>query len=35
MKNILFVMGGLAIGGVETYVVRLAKYLKLSGIPLR
>jgi 1,2-diacylglycerol 3-alpha-glucosyltransferase len=31
MKNILFVMGGLAIGGVETYVVRLAKYLSLSG----
>ncbi|AVE07859.1 glycosyltransferase family 4 protein [Pseudomonas sp. R11F] len=31
MKNILFVMGGLAIGGVETYVVRLAKYLSLAG----
>lgn len=31
MKSILFVMGGLAIGGVETYVVRLAKYLKLAG----
>ena len=31
MKSILFVMGGLAMGGVETYVVRLAKYLKLSG----
>ncbi|MGR3887568.1 glycosyltransferase family 4 protein [Pseudomonas sp. 1152_12] len=31
MKNILFVMGGLAIGGVETYVVRLAKYLSQAG----
>ncbi|UXZ24473.1 glycosyltransferase [Pseudomonas sp. YeP6b] len=31
MKNILFVLGGLAIGGVETYVVRLAKYLSQAG----
>ncbi|NVZ68391.1 glycosyltransferase family 4 protein [Pseudomonas costantinii] len=31
MKNILFVLGGLAIGGVETYVVRLAKYLSMAG----
>ncbi|QHD06013.1 glycosyltransferase family 4 protein [Pseudomonas sp. R76] len=31
MKNILFVVGGLAIGGVETYVVRLAKYLSQAG----
>ncbi|KAF2406135.1 Glycosyl transferases group 1 [Pseudomonas antarctica] len=31
MKSILFVMGGLAIGGVETYVVRLSKYLSQAG----
>ncbi|WP_242169006.1 MULTISPECIES: glycosyltransferase [unclassified Pseudomonas] len=31
MKNILFVLGGLAMGGVETYVVRLAKYLSQAG----
>ncbi|QXH69013.1 MULTISPECIES: glycosyltransferase family 4 protein [Pseudomonas] len=31
MKNILLVLGGLAIGGVETYVVRLSKYLSQSG----
>ncbi|MDY7565984.1 glycosyltransferase family 4 protein [Pseudomonas sp. RTC3] len=31
MKNILFVLGGLSIGGVETYVVRLAKELKEQG----
>lgn len=31
MKSIMFVMGGVAIGGVETYVVRLAKYLSLAG----
>ncbi|MEO8491510.1 MULTISPECIES: glycosyltransferase [unclassified Pseudomonas] len=31
MKNILFVMGGLSIGGVETYVVRLAKHLNMAG----
>ncbi|GLZ85869.1 hypothetical protein Pres01_19200 [Metapseudomonas resinovorans] len=27
MKRVLFVLGGLAIGGVETYIVRLAKEL--------
>ncbi|WP_123598552.1 glycosyltransferase family 4 protein [Pseudomonas frederiksbergensis] len=31
MKNILFVMGGLSMGGVETYVVRLASELKKQG----
>lgn len=31
MKKILFVLGGLSIGGVETYVVRLAKELKGQG----
>lgn len=31
MKNILFVMGGLAMGGVETYVVRLASELQGQG----
>ncbi len=31
MKNILFVLGGLSIGGVETYIVRLASELKSKG----
>ncbi|MEF9674377.1 glycosyltransferase family 4 protein [Pseudomonas sp. PCH446] len=31
MKNILFVMGGLAMGGVETYVVRLATEIQKQG----
>lgn len=30
-NRVLFVLGGLAIGGVETYVVRLAKELKRTG----
>ena len=30
-NKILFVLGGLAIGGVETYIVRLAKKLVMSG----
>lgn len=31
MSSILFVLGGLDIGGVETYVIRLAKELKEKG----
>ncbi|WP_143492118.1 glycosyltransferase family 4 protein [Pseudomonas sp. B28(2017)] len=31
MKNILFVLGGLSMGGVETYVVRLATELQKQG----
>lgn len=30
-KNILFILGGLAIGGVETYIVRLTKELRCIG----
>ena len=31
MSSILFVLGGLNIGGVETYVIRLAKELREQG----
>lgn len=31
MKSILFVLGGLAIGGVETYIVRLAREINSKG----